>query len=690
MRPRFVDSPDLFMKPQDFSLRAICTAAFALTAALGTMPARAQSTPNPEAPSLKEVTVTGNPLGGTDLIAPAVQYSGTGLLLRGKTTLGETLDGTPGVSSTYFGPNASRPVIRGLDGDRIRILGNGGGTLDASSLSYDHAVTTDPISIERVEVLRGPGALLYGGSAVGGVVNVIDSRIPREPIEGFGGKADVGLASGNREKGAGVLLEGGTSRYALHVDAFDRSTGDVRVPIALECTKDGLARMSRRICNSASDVRGGAVGGSLFFDQGYIGASASTYRNDYGTVAEDEVTIGMRANRYALEGEVRQLGGWLQSIKAQMSHTDYTHTEYEAGAPGTVFGNRGNDFRVEARHARIGPLEGVIGVQGETARFSADGEEAFAPYSRTRQQAVFAYEAWATGWGKLSFGARSESVKIESFGSPAVPRFAPASREFNPASYALGSLWKLAPAWQLTANLARSERAPKDYELFADGPHIATGAYEIGNADLRKERSTNLDLGLKWKSGANHAGLNVFASRFDNYIALASTGNVRDLDGEALPVFAYTAVRAKFRGLEASGTTRLLEGARTLDLEWRGDLVRATNSDTGQPLPRIAPVRVGATLVAAQGPWSARLGFARAATQDRVPQGELATPGYTLWTAALTYRMKVDAASLLWYARLDNAGDRLAYSASSILTQTAPGKSPLPGRSLKMGVQASF
>lgn len=678
------------MNSQKFPLRASCAAVCTLIAALSGAPARAQANDSPAPASLKEVTVTGNPLGSEDLIAPAVQYSGPGLLLRGKTTLGETLDGTPGVSSTYFGPNASRPVIRGLDGDRIRILGNGGGTLDASSLSYDHAVTTDPISIERVEVLRGPGALLYGGSAVGGVVNVIDSRIPREPVEGFGGKADAGLGSGNREKGAAVMLEGGTSRYALHVDAFDRSTADVRVPTALACTQDGVTRTARRICNSASEARGGAVGGSLFFDRGYIGASASTYRNDYGTVAEDEVTIGMRANRYALEAEVRQPGGWLQSIKAQASHTDYTHTEYEAGAPGTVFGNQGNDFRLEARHARLGPLEGVIGVQGETARFSADGEEAFAPYSRTRQQAVFAYEEWVTGWGKLSFGARSESVKVVSFGSPAVPRFTPASRDFNPSSYAVGALWKLAPAWQLTGNLARSERAPKDYELFADGPHVATGAYEVGNAELRKERSTNLDIGLKWKSGPNHAGLNIFASRFDNYIALAATGGARELDGEALPVFAYTAVRAKFRGLEAGGTTRLMEGARTVDLEWRGDLVRATNSDTGQALPRIAPVRAGATLVTTQGPWSARLGFDRAASQNRVPEGELATPGYTLWTAAVTYRMKVDAASLLWYARLDNAGDRLAYSASSILTQTAPGKAPLPGRSLKVGVQATF
>ena len=324
-------------------------------------------------PTLSEVTVTGNPLGATDLIAPAARLSGTELLLRSQTTLGETLANTPGVSSTYFGPNASRPVIRGLDGDRVRILSNSGASIDASSLSYDHAVTAEPITIESIEVLRGPAALLYGGNAIGGVVNVIDNRIPREPIEGVTGKADLGWASANREKGGGLLVEGGTSRIGLHADAFNRSTGDVRVPASLACTQGGVTSFARRICNSASDVRGGAVGGSAFFDKGYLGASVSTYRNDYGTVAEDEVTIGMKSTRYALEGELRNLGGWLQGLKLQASHTDYRHTEFEAGTVGTVFGNRGNDFRLEARHAKIGALEGVIGIQGEATRFSADG-----------------------------------------------------------------------------------------------------------------------------------------------------------------------------------------------------------------------------------------------------------------------------------------------------------------------------
>ena len=642
-------------------------------------------------PQLPTVTVTGNPLGATDMVAPASQLAGRELLLRSQGTLGETLGQMPGVSSTYFGPNASRPVVRGLDGDRVRVLSNGGASTDASSVSYDHAVALDPIAVERIEVLRGPAALLYGGNAIGGAVNVIDNRIPREPVGPFTGKADAGWGSANRERSGAVLVEGGTAKLALHADAFGRSGSDVRVPVEPACTKGGGASVARRICNSQAQASGGAVGGSLLFDKGYFGLSASTYRSDYGTVAEDDVTIGMRSSRYALEGEVRNLAGPVRSLKWQAGHVDYRHTEFEAGTPGTTFRNNGSDLRVEARHAKWGALEGVLGVQLEGNRFSADGEEAFAPYSRTKQRALFAYEEWGTGWGKLTFGGRLERVDVDSEGHPALARFAPQRRSFSPASFAAGALWRLAPQWDLAVNVARSERAPKDYELYANGPHVATGAWEVGNAAAGKERSVNADVGLQWKQGHDEFRINAFRTRFSSYIALLATGNAVPMDdGTALPEFAYTPVRATFQGLEASGSKRLLDGATTLDLQLRADAVRATNDSTGEPLPRIAPVRFGATLLASRGRWGARAGFDANGRQDRVPAGERATGGYTLWNAALTYSQPAGGASLLWYLRVDNVADKLAYTATSILTQTAPGKAPLPGRSFKLGARATF
>lgn len=702
-----------------FSSTAIRLAVLALVASQHSCLLAQTPTPNP-ASNLKEITITGNPLGAADLIAPSAQYSGEGLLFRSKTTLGETLDGMPGVSSTYFGPNSSRPIIRGQDGDRIRILNNGGALLDVSNLSYDHSVTADPMSIERIEVLRGPGALQYGGSAVGGVVNVIDNRIPREALfdakGGVGGKVDLGTATGNKERSAGVLLEAGNNRYAIHVDAMNRETGDVKVPVDIFCNKAAGASTAKSICNSASKISSTAMGGSIFFDRGYLGASISGYRSNYGTVAEPDVNIGMKSDRFALDGEVRNLAGLFQSVKGQYSKTDYTHTEFTGTAPGTVFKNRGSDLRLEARHARLGNFEGLLGFQMEDNRFSADGGEAFAPYSGTQQNALFAYEEYKTGWGKLTFGGRLDSVKVTSFGNPnpALAKFVPGQRDFKPSSYAVGSLWNLTPQWQLTGNVAYTERAPKDYELFADGPHIATRGYEVGDSKLGKEKATQFDIGVAWKSAFNSFAFNAYRSNFKNYIALLqSVGVTRNQsDGEVNPVddrgnpgfsqatgatfsplneFRYLQTRARFTGFEISGNIRLIEGASPLDLALRADVVKATNLTTGQPLSRIPPKRLGATLKYASGPFGANFGLDFSALQKSVPLGDQAVASNTRFNAGLNYRMKAGPASLLWYARLDNITNRLAYSATSVLTTTAfPNAPPLPGRSLKVGLQTSF
>ena len=703
-------------RARQFPHHALALAIVTLASTLGNTSAHAQAAPRPDA-ALPPVTITGNPLGATDLIAPTDSYSGATLLLRAQSTLGETLNGTPGISSSYFGPNASRPIIRGLDGDRVRVLQNSGASVDASGLSNDHAVPSDPISMERIEVLRGPGALMYGGSAVGGVVNVIDNRIPQERLfdakGGVAGKLNLEGSSGDASRSAAALLETGTDRFALHADAFNRRSGDVAVPIALACEKPGAPTVANAICNSSAQTQGGALGGSVFFGHSRLGASVSSYSSNYGTVAEDAVTIGMRSTRAALEWDVDQLTGWFQNVKVRASQTDYQHTEFEGEEAGTVFNNKGSDLRISARHAKLGAWEGVLGLQAEAVSFSADGTEAFAPYSRTRQNAVFAFEELPLSWGRFSLGARLESVQVESDGNPLVSRFVPASRSFQPRSLALGTLWNAAPGWQLTSNLAYSERAPKDYELFADGPHIATHAYEVGNGQPVVEQSSNLDLGAQWKQGANTFRLSTFVNQFTNYLSLQTTGVLRDTDGngaagvgvtdngmgqsvesggtaDTLPEYVYTQVPARFTGIEASGKLRLLEAGQTLDLELQGDWVRAINTATGEWLPRIAPVRVGASLVWAQGPWGARLDAKHSGAQTDGPVGQLPSQAYTLVNAALSYRQQMGKTTALWFARLENAGDVLAYSATSILTQSAPGKAPLPGRSVKLGLQLAF
>ncbi|MGV0958336.1 MAG: TonB-dependent receptor [Limnohabitans sp.] len=647
-----------------------------------------------------EIIITGNPLGQEQTTTPASAMGRSDLLERGQSTLGETLNGLPGVSSTYFGPNASRPIIRGLDGDRIRVLNNSAASADVSALSYDHAVPLDVLSTERIEVLRGSAALQYGGSAVGGVVNVIDNRIPREALSGVSGKAQLQAGTGNVERSAAALVEAGNERWALHADGFDRRTGDVRVPVSLACDKTGETRYARRICNSASQSQGGAIGASTFWADGYLGASVNTYQSDYGTVAEDRVTIGMKTTRYALEGLVRHLPGVWDSVKARVSRTDYQHTEFDKGTPGTTFANQGQDVRVEARHRAVAGWQGVLGAQAESGRFSAVGDEAFAPFSRTRSQALFVHEELPTAWGQFNAGARWESVRVESLGNPDLPRFDDGigSKKFTPMSLAAGAAYKLSSAWTLTGNAALSQRAPKDYELFANGPHLATHAWEVGNSSLGLEKSNSVDWGLDWKSGPHRMTVTAFASQFANYIGLMNTGEFKDKNGTdvapdmigALPVQRYEGVKARFQGLEVNGRQRLWQGPSTLDLDWRADTVRATNLSTGEPLPRIAPLRLGATLAYAQGPWSSKLWADWHAAQNRVPTGSVATGAYTLLNASLSYRQRLDATVLHWFVRLDNLTDQLAYSATSILTSTAFGKSPLPGRSLKLGVQASF
>lgn len=633
-----------------------------------------------------EIIITGNPLGREQATVPASAMGRSDLLERGQSTLGETLNGLPGVSSTYFGPNASRPIIRGLDGDRIRVLNNSAASADVSALSYDHAVPLDVLSTERIEVLRGSAALQYGGSAVGGVVNVIDNRIPREALTGVSGKAQLQTGTGNAEHSAAGLVEAGNERWALHVDGFDRRTGDVRVPVSLACDKTGEIRYARRICNSASQSQGGAIGASTFWADGYLGASVNTYQSDYGTVAEDRVTIGMKTTRYAFEVQQGNLPGWFESIKARASHTDYRHTEFDNGMSGTVFANQGQDLRLEARHRALAGWQGVLGAQAESGRFSAVGDEAFAPFSRTRSQALFVHEELPTTWGQFNAGARWESVRVQSLGNPALDRFEVGTRDFTPLSLAAGAAYKLSSAWTLTGNAATTERAPKDYELFANGPHLATHAWEVGNSRLGLEKSNSLDLGLDWRSGPHRMTVTAFASQFANYIGLMNTAETE----EGLPVQRYEGVKARFQGLEVNGRQRLWQGPSTLDLDWRADTVRTINSSTGEPLPRIAPLRLGATLAYAQGPWSGKLWADWHAAQNRVPAGSVATGAYTLLNASLSYRQRLDATVLNWFVRLDNITDQLAYSATSILTSTAFGKSPLPGRSLKLGVQASF
>lgn len=661
-------------------------------ACVAALPAWAQNA-SVAAPS-QQIIVTGNPLRQADPAAPASVLSEEALATRRSSTLGETLDGLPGVAATGFGPNASRPVIRGQDGDRIRILSNAGASLDASSLSFDHAVPLDPLVIERIEVLRGPAALLYGGSALGGVVNAIDNRIPKSPLGPLSGALELRVGGAARERGLSGLVEGGTEGLAWHADAFTRRTDDLVVP---SFQVGGAAR--DRVINSASDAKGGALGVSRVWQDGYVGASIDTYRNDYGVVVEEDITISMKRDKLALAGEWRALPGPFSSVRAQAAFTDYQHQEIEGtGEVGTTFATKGGDARIEAVQAAStlgsGRLDGAWGLQWERSRFSALGEEAFVPTTRTQQLAVFGLQRWSLGQDfHVSVGLRADQVQVDSDGDAdgGTPRFGAAQqRSFHPLNASLAAGWGLGGGWQASASLARSQRAPTSYELYADGVHAATAAYERGNLNQSVESGRQFDLGLAWQGGPHSARLSLFHSRFSNYIALAATGTDFTTDeGDVVPIYAFTGVPARLSGLEAEGRWQAWsqEGQR-LTLETQADLVRGERSDTGEPLPRLAPWRLSVAADWQSGPWGLRLDVQHAARQDRVDANDTPTPGWTLAHLRATWTTRLAGHDTVLFARVNNLGNTLATSASAIPTVRA--LSPLPGRSLAAGVRVAF
>ncbi len=678
----------------------------AIAAISGTAGAQ-QGAPEKELPA---VIVTGTPFRSElfDLVAPAHALDGQQLRWQRKSTIGATLDALPGVSSSYFGPAASRPVIRGLDGDRIRILQNGTGTLDASSLSFDHAVPYDPLAAERIEVVRGPAAVLYGGNAVGGVVNLIDNRIPSAPVDGVTGRAEARAGGADSERSLGAVVEAGNGRFAIHADAFDRSAKELKIPGFARSDRQralddpALAQPNGKLPNSDAKADGGSVGASATWEKGYLGLSYSGFNTNYGSVAESEVRIDMQSQRWDLAGEARELGTAITGVKFKLGQTDYEHRELESGAVNTTFNNKGHDGRLEFTHGKLGPLNGAFGLQLTNFNFAALGAEAFVPSTSTDAKGLFAYEELPAGDWKFSFGARGERTQVSSEGGG---NFGAAqSRDFSTASGAFGLLYSFTKDFALAANLSSTQRAPTFYELYANGPHVATGAFEVGNPAFDKEKSRSFDVGLRWRDGPHRASVSAYETRFDNYLAAFNSGNTRGVDGELnpvdgdgdgiadgsgeeiLPEFRYRAVPARFRGFEASLLRRLTERAGTLDLELKADAVRATDTASGTPLPRISPARFGIGLEYALQPWIARLDVLHAAAQERVAANELPTDAYTMVNVVLNYNVQLEKAALNVFLKLSNLLDEDARNHTSFLKDIAP----LGARAALLGVRGSF
>jgi iron complex outermembrane receptor protein len=695
------------MKPaiQLITLSPLLSSLLAAWAAAPLTPAHAQTVQKQEA-----IVVTGNPLASQDLALPNSVLSGERLLLEREGTLGATLSAEPGMASSYFGPNADRPVIRGLDADRIRVLNNSSASVDASSLSFDHAVPIDPLAVTRIEVLRGPAALLYGGSAIGGVVNVLDNRVPRERVEGVTGAVEARYGTAAKSRNGSVLLEAGLAGFVMHVDAFSRKQDNTRIAsrqftqarrddaqAVIDAGGEASLGGDGEIINSQGRARGAGLGGSVVFADGFAGIAVSDYRSTYGTVAEEAVTIDMKQSNVRAEGEWRKLGGVVDAVRVKAINTRYKHTELDDGEPATDFNSKGHDVRLELQHTKLGALQGVVGVQTEASRFSALGAEAFVPRTRSKVDALFAYEEAQLGALLLNFGMRHERNRVRSLGedsdNPDDDRFGDAKqRRFNLTSLAAGGNFALTPQWSVGAQLARSERAPTFYELYSDGEHAATGNYELGDPLLAKEKSNSVELSLRFKQSNTSSRLSVYQTRFSNYIGLFDSGNrfQEDEDGDGvfdidLPIFNFIAVPAKFNGAEWEGRVRVSESPYTLDLTAQWDVVRAMNTRTGEPLPRIAPMRAGVGAEYRIGPWSAGINVLHHA-RPKVPAGEFRSDSYTQVTANVGWRFNAGQANGLIFARLTNLTNEEARPATSLLREITP----LAKRSAELGVRLAF
>lgn len=641
--------------------------------------------------------ITANPLGNEQLASPSTVLTGNKLTLEQRGSLGETLNNQPGVSSSYFGPGASRPIIRGLDGDRIRILRNGVGALDASSLSYDHAVPLDPVNVDRIEIVRGPAALLYGGSAIGGVVNTLDNRIPVESIEGIHGSGELRYGGADTTRSSAGKLEAGNGQFALHIDANARNFDDLRIP-GYARTSDQRTREEgddekHRLGNSDGRQDGGAVGGSYTWDDGYAGVSYSNYDSNYGSPAEQDVRIRMEQDHYAFASEIRNLSGPFTSVKLDAGYTDYKHMEIEDGEIGTTFKNKGYETRVEARHQPIGPLNGVVGAQVTRGEFSALGDEAFAPQTDTNAGALFILEELQSSERlMLSLGGRLEHTTVDPDAKGNM-RFYSADRSssFTTGSLSSGAVYTLTPVWSLAATLGYIERAPTFYELYANGAHVATGTYEVGDVDLSKEKAVSSDLALRFDNGAHKGSVGVFYSHFSNYIGLLSSGRSLNDEGEedadGIPEFTYSGVRARFAGFEAQDHWKLAETRYgNIALELSGDYTRAKNLDTGEALPRIAPLRLNSGLLWERDKWQARVDVEHASSQHNVPDNEYGTDGYTTLGASAGYKFDLGGSQWLAFVNGENLTNQTVRYASSILRDIAPAQ----GRSVEVGLRTNF
>lgn len=645
-----------------------------------------------------------------DILSGTSVISGEELTRDMRPTIGETLTRQAGVSATSFGPNASRPVLRGFQGERVRVLADGIGSFDVSNTSVDHAVVINPLTADRIEVLRGPSALLFGSSAIGGVVNVIDSRIPRSiPDEGVHVDATVTFGSAANERSGGARIDLPVSdKIVFHLDGTWTKSGNLRtggriLTPALRAAAlasgdpdiEALADLKGKIPNSAGRTWEVAGGAALITSTGNLGFSVSRYDSLYGVpirysvdpaVEAEAVKLDVKQTRVDLRAEVNPASGFIEGIRFRGGFADYKHNEIEAetGDIGTTFLHQGWEGRLELVQRERGGWKGAVGGQFFLRDLNIIGDEKFLPRSSAAQYGLFTVQSIDAGAIRAELGVRIEKSVLSAkedadLGNPDL------RRSFTAISGSAGASIEITNGWRLGLNASYTERAPSAEELFANGPHAGTQAFEVGDPGFGLERSKGLELTLRGKGRGYSLSASLYQSWFSGFIYETPTGAIED----DLPVFQFLQNNARWWGAEVEASADIATlGTTVVSLDGVADFTRATIRTPGpnQPAPRIPALRLLGGIEAKNDRLTGRVEAEWTDGQRRIAPFETATPGYTMVNASLAFRPFEGDRDISLTLSANNIFDVTARRHASFLKDYAP----LAGRDVRVTLRAGF
>ncbi len=687
------------------------------------------------------VTAPGPERGADELIGNATAFDRDDILQTLSASLGDTLTSVPGVASSTFGQGASRPVLRGLGAERVQVLTNGIGVIDASAASPDHQVSADGIDAQRIEILRGPAALAYGGQAIGGVVNVIDGLIaetlPGAPVSGDVFGAFNSVNEGSELAGRAQFSSG---PFVLTLSASHRDFDNYDIPGFAESAlfrsleeaeedhgdedhdeeEQGEEEARDTLENAFVETETLAAGLSWVGDKAFLGVAVRQQTSEYGLPGhgehghgehdeeahededhddvdheeeshgeeEENPFIDLEHTRIDLRGGIELAEtGLFTDLLGTFALVDYQHAEFEApGETGTLYESEGYEGRIEIGNAIAG-FEGALGLQIINKSLSATGEEAFITPTDTRSVSVFVYETkeWESGIG-IEAGARFETVELDNVNV--------SSRDFDLASGAFGLHRHLEGGVFMGGQISYTERAPSEPELYADGPHLATEQFEVGNPDLGKESALNLEGTLRWKQDFGSVGVNLFITDFSDFIYLRPGQTMEDgalvSEADGLPVFLYTQEDADFFGAEIYADMTLR--ADLFGASWHAnaslDFVEAELS-SGENVPYIPPTTFRAGIHADWSQFELGAMLTHASDQPDSGMGQLRTDGYTflnLRAATDLTQFGLGSDGTHAFIELRNLNDEEVRFATSVLKDVAPA----PGRNIRAGIRIAF